>query len=128
MKLDKQIYNRGKITIASRLSQEYYDYSAGFETLAFNRISEALCGIGEEGTLITLSSITPVGGEVTANKIWQWLVINVVATTSLYEDKAEFGKFLEAVAFKAMDKLVAATKYKAALETGDDYTVITNND
>ena len=128
MQLDKHVYNRGKIIIASRLSNEYYDLSAGFEVLAFGRISEALNDFCQGDAIITIDAITPVGGETSANKIWQWLVINVHAIDNDYQKEREFKKFLERLTYKALERLVAVDSYKAAIEIGDDYTVITDHD
>lgn len=135
MKLEKQIYNNGKITIASRLSQEFYNYNVDTEALAFDRISAALYDLGQNtdmspsGAIITLGTTVPVGAEVAANKIWQWLVIYVTANDKCFRDDQKFMKYTEEIAYKALEKLVAIDKYKAAIQIREDhYIVITSDD
>ena len=137
MKLDGQIYNKGEITITSRLEPDFYNYPDGVETLAFDRISAALyvveqvydCCLG--GVSIKLGTTVPVGGEVAASKIWQWLVVYVSAVDKRYKDKQEFADLLERIAYRVLDALVITGKHSAAIEiipTESYYAVITNDD
>lgn len=111
MKLNKEIYQRGEIVVASRLSQEYYDYTTGTEALALNRISEALFDImsSPNGPLndveMRLKVTVPIGKEPYANKITQWPLIEVFGFNRLYEDINKFEGCMQIIARDILDKI-----------------------
>ena len=135
MRLTKEIYQRGEIVIASRLNQEFYDYATSAETLALNRISEALFDVINISTgpfsdvVANLKTITPIGDEVYAAKISQWLVLEVLGINRVYEDLEKFEGCMEIIARETINKIGSSSvaKAKFAIIIDKKYTIITDD-
>lgn len=129
----EDVVQRGKITLECRLDPGFYNYLTGSETLALDRIAEALCGISSDrdnpfgGIYITLSSVVPVDYEVLASRIPSWLVINVTAVSKAFQLTEEFEKYMSLTAHKAMDMLAKKGSKKATIEIGSDIYILTES-
>lgn len=133
--IHKEITYMGRIIIATRLDQEFYDYTTGAEKFAFDRIAaelfELTCDIDTPpgGVVMSLDSMVPIGAEIDANRIPTWLVVRVTSVDRSFTLIEEFEKFITLTAAKVMEKLIRKGSAKAAVEVGDkDYYVITKND
>lgn len=113
----REITGRGKVIIESRLEPGYYDYTVGgFETIALDRVAEALFDITNDQEIlpgsvgINLSSTVIVGNEALAASIYHYLVLEVTAFDQGYSKEEEFEKLLTTIGQKATKCLVMKTR------------------
>lgn len=136
--ISKEITHKGKIIIATRINQEFYDYTTGMEAFAYDRIAEELydlvcdSDVPPGGVVMNLDHMIPIGAERSANHTPSWLVINITSLGNSFVIAEEFENYLTLTVVKIVEKLINDTKgdrsWKAIIEAdGKKYHIIQNS-
>lgn len=121
--VSREVSNRGRIIVETRLDQGYYNYVTGSEDIALDRVAEALYSITDDkeipsgGAEINLATMVLVGSEVIAANIPRLLVLDVTGFDARYEQDIEFEKLLTIVGQKATQKLITGGGIRFKIET-----------
>lgn len=119
--VSRDVANRGRIVIETKLDQWYYNYVTGSEEIALDRVAESLCDLTSlkeilpAGIEINLTSIVPIG-ELNSNKISGLLALEVVGFDSGYEEDLDFSKILVILGQQAAARLISRGKVRLKVE------------
>lgn len=126
----REVENRGRIVIETKLDQGYYSYATGSEEIALDRVAESLYDLTTLDEIlpgrveISLTTIIAVGVEVAASKVSPYLVIEVASFDAGYEDDMKFEELLTIIGQRAATKLISRGSIRFKIELRYEQLII----